>query len=118
MAGRLSLAHARKQGAAQPCTDCDEEGTPTPQKRRVVRVPAEAFAVGPGYITNPVGTNRLMEYWAHGKGARKIRWFTDGSFRRCVKQLRKYFPANTSGLCANLHKRATGEWPREKGIPS
>lgn len=73
---------------------------------------AQTFAVGEG------GTQKLMEYWAHGKGAAKIRWGTDGSFDRCVRHLRKYFPRDPKGLCANLHKRATGEWPAEKPIPS
>lgn len=106
MAGRISIYREQdRQGIRVPddigdCPECDE------------------YAVGPGYITNPKGTNRLMEYWAHGKGALKIRWFTSGSFKRCVRQLRKYFPQNPEGLCANLHFRATGEWPAEKGIPS
>jgi hypothetical protein len=76
------------------------------------------FAIGIGQVTNPLATQRLMEYWAHGKGGRKIRWFTKGSMRRCIRHLRKYFPQNPGGLCANLHKRATGEWPREGIIPS
>lgn len=63
----------------------------------------------------------LKDYWTHGEGAAKIRWGTDGSFDRCVKHLRKYFPRNPKGLCAKLHKAATGEWPTEggeHGIPS
>lgn len=76
--------------------------------------PAETqtFAVG------EQGAGKLMDYWAHGKGAAKIRWGTDGSFARCVRKLAKYFPKDTKGLCANLHKRATGEWPAEKGVES
>jgi hypothetical protein len=105
MAGRFSVDLARRQGATTRCTEC----------------PDAEFAYGPGHLTNPVATERLMEYWTHGRGALKIRWFTNGSFRRCVRHLRKYFPQNPEGLCANLHKRATGEWPREHGrlgIPS
>jgi len=103
MAGRLSLVLARRWA---DCEDCPEQ---------------EQEFVTPGTLKNPVATERLMEYWTHGKGALKIRWGTDGSFRRCVKHLRKYFPQNPNGLCANLHHRATGEWPREHGklgIPS
>ena len=38
---------------------------------------------------------------------------------RCKRKLAKYFPENPGGLCANLHKEATGQWPTEKGgIPS
>lgn len=62
--------------------------------------------------------DQLRDYWTHGEGAAKIRWGTDGSFDRCVRLLRKYFPNDPKGLCARLHKRATGEWPAEKGIES
>jgi hypothetical protein len=74
-----------------------------------------------GEATHPGDTERLMAYWTTGKGAAKIRWGVDGSFKRCVRLLRKYFPKNPEGLCANLHHRATGEWPTEHGklgIPS
>jgi hypothetical protein len=63
----------------------------------------------------------LKAYWTHGEGAAKIGWGTDGSFDRCVALLTKYFPTDPKGLCANLHKAATGEWPTEHGkagIPS
>lgn len=57
-------------------------------------------------------TQRLMEYWAHGKGAIKIRWGTDGDFDRCVTELGKYVsPGIVKGLCSNLHQRATGARP-------
>lgn len=98
MAGRISVDLARRQGAAEGCAD---------------------FAVD----LNPGDGNAedLKQYWTTGKGAAKIRWGTDGSFRRCRRLLRKYFPKNPEGLCANLHKRATGQWPTEggkAGIPS
>lgn len=109
MAGRMSVDLARRQGAAE--LDCDDCG----QFVEVANVSA-------GKIKNPRGTERLMDYWTSGPGGRlKIVWFTDGSFRRCVFFLRKYFPKNPEGLCANLHHRATGEWPTEHGkagIPS
>lgn len=67
--------------------------------------------------------SKLFEYWTRGVGAAKIRWGTDGSFARCKRLLGRHLPPNYSlgGLCANLHKRATGEWPTEHGkagIPS
>lgn len=76
---------------------------------------------GPGDASGP--QRRLIDYWTRGVGAAKIRWGTDGSFRRCVTNLRRYLPAryDLQGMCANLHKRATGEWPTEggkSGIPS
>jgi len=57
-------------------------------------------------------TNRLMEYWAHGAGAAKIRWGVPGDFDRCVVELGKYVsPGIVKGLCSNLHQRATGARP-------
>lgn len=102
MAGAMTMTFI-KRWSDFDCVECDE-------------------FVTVGTLKNPVGTERLMTYWTTGKGGLiKIRWGTDGSFRRCVRHLRKYFPRNPEGLCANLHHRATGEWPREHGklgIPS
>lgn len=57
-------------------------------------------------------TQRLMEYWAQGPGAIKIRWGREGDFDRCVEQLSKYVgPGIVKGLCNRLHQRATGAPP-------
>lgn len=53
---------------------------------------------------------RLMEYWAHGKGAAKIKWGTDGDFNRCVRELRDHV-RDPEGLCNRLHQRALGKPP-------
>lgn len=62
-------------------------------------------------------TEKLMRYWAHGPGAAKIGWTVapgSGDYSRCVVLLGKYVPDHmVKGLCANLHKRATGRWPNE-----
>lgn len=64
-------------------------------------------------------TQRLITYWTTGPGGARIAWGTDGSFDRCVLQLQKYLPpGQVKGFCARLHKRATGEWPAEKGVRS
>jgi hypothetical protein len=69
-------------------------------------------------VNLPSGSgHQLREYWTRGPGAAKIRWGTDGSFDRCVRHLGKYVK-RPQGLCAEYHKRATGEWPAEKGVPS
>lgn len=62
----------------------------------------------------------LGKYWTRGEGAAKIGWGTDGAYDRCVRLLGAKVPAgiDVHGLCANLHKRATGEWPAEKGVES
>jgi hypothetical protein len=55
---------------------------------------------------------RLMAYWAEGEGAAKIQWGVSGDFARCEVELGKYVgPSIIAGLCANLHKRATGFSP-------
>lgn len=57
-------------------------------------------------------TERLMEYWAHGEGAAKIKWGVPGDFDRCVVQLGEHVPPGmVKGLCSNLHRRATGKNP-------
>lgn len=66
--------------------------------------------------SNP-NTRRLITYWVKGEGAAKIRWGTDGSFDRCVRNLGDKV-RDPEGLCAELHKEATGEWPAEKKVES
>lgn len=63
----------------------------------------------------------LKVYWVTGPGGAKVGWGTKGSMRRCIRLMRKYFPKQPGGLCAKLHKTATGQWPTEggkAGIPS
>lgn len=65
-----------------------------------------------GEISHPADTQRLMEYWARGEGAAKINWGVPGDFDRCKAHLGKYVPGHMlNGLCANLHRRATGAMP-------
>lgn len=84
------------------------------------KLAAAAFAPGtrdgPGWITHPVPTQRIRNYWTKGKGAAKIRWGVPGDFDRCRRQLAKYVqnPDWLAGLCANMHKEATGTWPGRK----
>lgn len=66
--------------------------------------------------SNP-NTARIINYWVRGEGAARIRWGTDGSFDRCTRALAGKV-RDPEGLCAELHKEATGEWPAEEGVPS
>jgi hypothetical protein len=69
---------------------------------------------GPGWLTHPVDTDRLRDYWTHGKGAAKIGWGAPGDFNRCRTNLAKYVkPQYLSGYCANRHYDALGFWPGE-----
>lgn len=65
-----------------------------------------------GAQRHPVDTERLMEFWAHGKGAALIDWPAPGAYERCLTELGKHVsPGIVHGLCANLAHRATGMWP-------
>lgn len=69
---------------------------------------------GPGWLTHPIDTDRLRDYWVHGKGAAKIGWGAPGDFNRCRMHLAKYVkPNHLAGYCANRHKDALGFWPGE-----
>jgi hypothetical protein len=61
-------------------------------------------------------TQKLDEYWVHGKGAALIRWGEPHDFDRCVRELGKYIHGDQlKGHCANLHKKALGVWPGQEG---
>jgi hypothetical protein len=66
-------------------------------------------------------TAALQESWERGKVAAKIRWGTDGSMDRCIRQARRVGLSDPGGYCATRHKGATGQWPTtggKAGIPS
>lgn len=71
------------------------------------------FAGYPGDETGP--QRNLIKYWIRRAG---INWHAKGGFTRCVAKLgpklAKNAPqVNVKGMCANLHKAATGKWPAE-----
>ena len=67
---------------------------------------------GPGWLTHPADTDRLRDYWTHGKGAAKIGWGAPGDFNRCRANLAKYVkPMYLSAYCSNRHYDALGFWP-------
>ena len=69
---------------------------------------------GPGWLTHPVDTDRLRDYWAYGEGAAKIGWGVPGDFNRCRTHLAKYVKAiYLNGYCANRHYDALGFWPAQ-----
>lgn len=69
---------------------------------------------GPGWLTHPMDTDRLRDYWVRGPGAAKIAWGTPGDFNRCRINLAEYIkPQYLNGYCANRHKDAMGIWPGE-----
>lgn len=70
---------------------------------------------GPGWLTNPVDTDRLRDYWVRGEGAAKIGWGVPGDFNRCRINLAEYVkPQYLNGYCANRHFDALGVWPGQE----
>lgn len=88
------------------------------QKAQEAAADTESFKRGPGWVTDPVPTARIHEYWIRGEGAAKIRWGTPGDFTRCTRQLAKYVgPMFLNRTCAQWHHDALGYWPGELGKP-
>lgn len=65
-------------------------------------------------------TEGLLTYWTEGKGAERVKWGVPGDFDRCLVEVQKAVVGGgkaplpdhvIKGLCANLHKRATGASP-------
>lgn len=58
----------------------------------------------------------LRQYWTRGAGAAKINWGGSGSMDRCKTAMAGHVPPgyDLGGVCANLHRVATGKWPAEK----
>lgn len=63
---------------------------------------------------------QLVRFWVAGEGASRIRWGTPGDFNRCVLAIQKEVVEDgkaplpdrvIKGLCANLHRAATGANP-------
>jgi 2'-5' RNA ligase len=70
---------------------------------------------GPGWLTHPVDTDRLRDYWVRGPGAAKINWGTPGDFNRCRVNVAEYVkPQHINGYCANRHYDALGFWPGQR----
>ena len=69
---------------------------------------------GPGWLTHPVDTDRLRDYWVRGPGAADVAWGTPGDFNRCRANVAGYVkPQYLNGYCANRHYDALGFWPGE-----
>jgi 8-oxo-dGTP pyrophosphatase MutT (NUDIX family) len=107
-------AHIRKRKSA---LGCDEVELPDTWAGATVEMKDLAPGVtedGPGWLTHPVDTDRLRDYWVRGEGAAKIAWGSPGDFNRCRLNLAEYVkPQYLDGYCANRHYDALGIWPGE-----
>lgn len=77
----------------------------------------EVMSMAGGKIAHPGDARRLLQYWAHGKGAADIRWGTDGDHTRCVRLVqeaivkgggRPLSDHEIHGFCTNVQKEAIG----------
>lgn len=59
---------------------------------------------------------QLRVSYLKGKVADRIGWGKKGDFTRCVAQAKAHgmSEGTARGVCANLHKQATGIWPGDK----
>ncbi len=87
---------------------------------------AEVFKRGPGWVTNPVETKRLHDYWTKPgePGFIKIGWGTPGDWTRCTVLVGEKIAANSpekarfiKQICAEWHHDALGYWPGDLGKP-
>jgi hypothetical protein len=81
---------------------------------------AAEFKRGPGWVTEPVATKRIHDYWTKPghEGYEKVRWGTPGDFRRLRAYLAKYIgPRFLNRTTAQWHHDALGYWPGEAGKP-
>ena len=84
------------------------------------------FDRGPGWVTNPVETKRIHDYWTKKgeEGYAKIGWGTPGDFTRAKKLIGAKIAANSpedmkylNQIIAQWHFDALGYWPGELGKP-
>ena len=77
-------------------------------------------ARGPGWITDPVPTKRIHDYWTKKgeEGYEKVGWGVPGDFSRCKvevgKEIAEHSPDTLrflNQICAQWHHDALGFWP-------
>lgn len=95
--------------------DCHDE-----KQEKAPPFASAAFGRGPGWITNPVETKRIHDYWTKPgqPGYAKINWGVPGDFNRCRVQVGEEIGENSpdklrflNQICAQWHHDALGIWP-------
>jgi hypothetical protein len=85
----------------------------------------DTFDRGPGWITDPVATKRIHDYWTKPgeEGYAKIGWGKGGDFSRCKALVGEKIAANSpedlihlNEICARWHHDALGIWPGEHKV--
>ncbi len=87
---------------------------------------ASTFKRGPGWVTDPVPTRRIHDYWTKKgePGYALVGWGTPGDFTRAKKLIGAKIAANSpdkmrflNQIIAQWHHDALGYWPGDKGKP-
>lgn len=80
----------------------------------------QRFGRGPGWVTDPVATKRIHDYWTvpGQAGYAKIGWGTEGDFERCRTEIGQEIAEKTpeklrfiNAQCAQWQHDAIGIWP-------
>ena len=111
-------AHIKKRANALGKGDLIPEGWS--EDTEALAASATEFKRGPGWVTDPVETKRIHDYWTKPgqEGYAKIGWGTPGDFRRLRAHLAKYVsPRFLNRTTAQWHHDALGYWPGECGRP-
>ena len=95
-------------------------GEEPPDVLKATAEEAEEFGRGPGWITDPVPTKRIHDYWTKPgqEGFVKVGWGTPGDFNRCRVEVGEEIAENSpdkvrflNQICAQWHYDALGYWP-------
>jgi len=95
-------------------------GEDPPDVLKAAVILPEQFKRGPGWVTNPVATKRLHDYWTvpGHEGYAKIGWGVPGDFDRCRAEVGSEIAENSpdktrflNQICAQWHHDALGYWP-------
>jgi hypothetical protein len=82
----------------------------------------DVFGRGPGWITHPIATKRIHDYWTKKgeEGYAKVGWGAPGDFNRCRVEVGEEIAENSpestkylNQICAQWHHDALGIWPGE-----
>ena len=110
-----STRHSSRSATCPMSTPCRGEDLAIESRAQRRRCGGREDGGRPGLAHHPADTDRLRDYWTHGKGAAKIGWGTPGTSTRCRASLAKYVkPMCLSGYCANRHYDALGFWPGDR----
>lgn len=97
----------------------------SPSTEEALAASAVDFGRGPGWLTNPVATKRIHDYWTvpGQAGYEKIGWGVPGDFNRCRVEVGEEIGEGSpdklrflNQICAQWHHDAIGIWPGQEKL--